>query len=348
MRRFISVVLSTLVAFGPQLALGDDPPADAPPPAPSAGPAEPPPPVDVSPERTAEEALATELFTAARELMAAGRHAEACPKLVESARLSKKVGTYGKLAECDEKMGRLVAARADFQQALNLARALGDERLPIVERELARVDAVVPRLLLSMSGPAPQGLAITVDGVDVGAGLLGTPIPLDPGRHEVVVTLPGKQPWREHVELAADGKTTPLLVPSLGEPARAAPAPEPPAPAGRSPLALGGIVAAGVGAVGLGVGAFFGGLAQAKTDESNRTGCDGNECTPHAAKIRNDARAAGDVSTALFVAGGAVLAGGLTLWLVGTEPRSAPASAAPPPRVGLRVSLDTVSIQGSF
>jgi hypothetical protein len=371
MRRLVSVVLVAFAGLAPRGALAEDPPAGAPPQTTAAPQAQADPGV-APPDRTTEEALATDLFTAARELMAEGRHAEACPKLVESARLSKKVGTYGKLAECDEKMGRLVAARADFQQALNLARAQGDERLPIVEKELARVDAIVPRLRLSLTGSPPAGLEISVDGVEVGTGLLGTPIPLDPGRHKVVATAPGRQPWTASVELSADGKTTSLPVPALSSAQPAVTAAPP--PAGRSPMAIGGIAATGVGVAAVGLGAFFGGLAQARTDESNRAGCAGDLCDADGAEIRNSARAAGDVSTALFITGGALLAGGLTLWLLGTDPRATTAPAArsggsmpvnttpagqggsgspgprgaPAARVGLHVSLTSISIQGSL
>jgi hypothetical protein len=342
MRSSLFALTLALALVSGRAALGDEPAPGAPPPPPV-------PAVDAA-APAQEEGLATELFNAARELMVAGQHAEACAKLVESARLSLKVGTLGKLAECDEKLGHLVAARAHFQQAQDLARAQGDARLEIVERELARVDALVPRLVLSAGASPPPGMAVSVDGVALGTSAVGTPIPLDPGRHTVLVTAPGKRQWTAVVELKADGKSTTFSVPELADAAAGAATskgPEGPAPApgGRSGLAVAGILATGVGAGALSVGAFFGGRAQAKVDESNRAGCLGTACSPDAARIRNEARAAGDVATALVIAGGAALAGGIALWIAAPGPRAA---AAAKPRVGMSLSINAVSIHGSW
>ena len=344
MRRSLSVVSMALAMAAARAAIAAEPDADPP-----AG--------EVAPEPSAqsqEEALATELFNAARDLMAAGRLSEACPKLAESARLAQKVGTLGKLAECEEKLGQLVRARARWQQAMNLARALGDERLPIVERELARVDGIVPKLLVSIAGKPPAGLSIQVDGVELGASGVGMPLPLDPGPHTVSVSAKGKQPWTASVALKADGATAPLTVPSLKD----AEAPRAPGPsddaadkqeggARRSPLAITGMVAAGTGVLAIGAGAVFGVRAQSKLAESNRQGCAGDRCTPEAAATRDEARAAGNAATALFIAGGALAAGGIALWLLAPEP-AAPRAPKIQALAGAGPGGASVSIQGRW
>lgn len=343
MRRSLSVVSMALAMTAARPAIAaeqdTDPPAAEPAPEPAA--------------QSQEEALATELFNAARDLMAAGRLAEACPKLVESARLAQKVGTLGKLAECEEKLGQLVRARARWQQAMNLARAQGDERLPIVERELARVDGIVPKLLVSVAGKPPTGLVIRVDGVELGASGVGMPLPLDPGPHTVSVSATGKQPWTASVALKADGATAPLTVPSLKD----AEAPRAPVAgddtdkqeggARRSPLAITGMVAAGTGVLALGAGTVFGVRAQSKLAESNEQGCVGDRCTPEAAATRDEARAAGNVATALFIAGGALAAGGIVLWLLAPEP-AAPRAPKIQALAGAGPSGASVSIQGRW
>jgi hypothetical protein len=337
MRRSLSVVSIALAVALPRAAIAQDTPVDAPP--------------DV-PAQSHEEALATELFNAARELIAAGRHEEACPKLVESARLAQKVGTLGKLAECEEKLGQLVRARARWQQALNLARAQSDERAPIVERELARIDGIVPKLLVIFAGAPPAGLMVRVDGVELGASGVGTALPLDPGRHSVAVTAPGKRPWTNAVELKADGKITPLLVPALKDAAapQEAPADRPKQEGGgaaRSPLVAAGLVTAGVGVLAIGAGALFGVRAQTKLDESNRTGCAGDRCSPEGAEIRSEARTAGDASTGLFIAGGALAVGGIVMWIVAPEPK---ATSAPKVQAlaGVGPSGGAVTIRGRW
>jgi hypothetical protein len=338
MRRSLSVVSIALAVAAPRAAIAAEPPPNAP----------------DAPEATAqsqEEALATELFTAARELISAGRYGEACPKLVESARLAQKVGTLGKLAECEEKLGQLVRARARWQQALNLARAQGDERAPIVERELARLDGIVPKLLVTFAGPPPAGLMVRVDGVDLGASGLGMALPLDPGRHSVAVTAPGKRTWSASIELTTDGKITLLSVPALKDAVEAQPAPldtpKQEGGSGRSPLVAAGLVTAGVGVLALGAGAFLGVRAQTKLEESNEVGCNRDQCTPEGAEIRNEGRVAGDAATALFIAGGALAASGLVMWLVAPEPK---AGSAPKVQAlaGVGPSGGALSIRGRW
>jgi hypothetical protein len=99
-------------------------------------------------------------------------------------------------------------------------------------------------------------------------------------------------------------------------------------PPPRSPEALGtvtpraapwrttGLVVAGAGIVGLGVGAAFGLTAQSKNDQSNHSGCNGNDCTAPAAAVRRDALSAASASTVAFVLGGVLTAGGVVMWLV--------------------------------
>jgi hypothetical protein len=301
-----------------------------------------------------DAAIATELFNAGRDAMWVGDFAAACPKLTESARLDPKVGTLAKLAECEEKLGHLATARGRWQQALNLARSTSDERAPLVETELARIDRIVPKLSLALSGAAPPGLTVRVDDVDLGPGSLGVPLPVDPGKHTVAASAPGKKAWSLVVETRSDGAVVPVAIPDLAPqetPATPTAAPaatsalpptalpaseEKPASSSSSPLRLIGLATAGAGLVAIGVGTAFGVVAKSKLDSSNQPGgCggpSGNDCPGSSYKTRNDARSAGNLSTAFFVVGGVLAAGGVTLWLVAPRrdaPRSARIHAAP-------------------
>src|SRR5207248_8067153 len=72
--------------------------------------------------------IASQLFDAGRDLMKRGDYASACPKLFESARLEPRVGTLARLAECEEKIGHLAAARGHWKDTVELARAQKDDR----------------------------------------------------------------------------------------------------------------------------------------------------------------------------------------------------------------------------
>lgn len=138
--------------------------------------------------------IAIELFTQGKQLMSAGDYAEARVKLRESARLDPKVGTLASLAVCEERLGHLADAHARWQQARTLATATNDARRPLTESELARVDRLVPKLLIEVHGAAPQGLLIKADDLDVGPGMLGTALPVNPGDHSITGFGTGQAP----------------------------------------------------------------------------------------------------------------------------------------------------------
>jgi hypothetical protein len=69
------------------------------------------------------------------------------------------------------------------------------------------------------------------------------------------------------------------------------------------------------------VGTVFGLRASSKSDEAARH-CDGAACDPPGVPLRDDARAAANVSTVAFAAGGVALAVGAIVFL--TAPRAPP------------------------
>jgi len=335
-----------------QGAPGDGPPRDAPAGANDAPVAEQPPETTPPTQESQQEALATELFNRGKELMGDGKHAAACPKFAESAKLDPRVGTLGQLAACEEHLLHLVSARAHWQQAANLARATGDQRLRLAEKELTRIDALVPKVRITVPRDSPSDMTIRLDKLQVGLSSIGVPIPLDPGAHSISVLVAGSPAWNKTFELRANGAVTPIEIPTLEEkedaavapPAPAAPAPPPPR-SSTSAMTTVGVVAGGVGIVGLAMGAYFGGVAQAKLDDSNDLGCtDDDSCPPVAAERRDEARTAGDLSTVFFLAGGTLLAGGITLWILdeGDESPSVGATVTTGP------SASGLALHGAF
>jgi hypothetical protein len=77
----------------------------------------------------------------------------------------------------------------------------------------------------------------------------------------------------------------------------------------------------------------------------SKSGCDGNACDAAGKQNRLDAQAAGNASTALFVAGGALVAGGIVMYVVGGDRMPSAALRAAPLVGGGTVG---VSLRGGF
>ncbi len=95
---------------------------------------------------------------------------------------------------------------------------------------------------------------------------------------------------------------------------------------------IAGAAVGGVGVAGVAVGAIFGALALSEDTQSFCSPTDTSTCTPAGASARSDAHTFAHVSTAGFVAGGVLLAGGVVL--LATAPRAKAATAVGMVRVG--------------
>ncbi len=282
------------------------------------------------------------LYQRGRALLKRGDVAAACQAFADSLRLEEAVGTMLNLADCREREGKLASAWSIFLNAASLASR--SNARPQADEARQRAAQLAPRLsYLTISvadGNRIEGLAITRDGEPVDESLWNQGVPIDGGRHVVVATAVGNQPVSIEIEVAAadDTATAELprlkriedfaVAPAVGPPA-AIPAPPldddapPPAPrAGRlTPLrwtAIGGAVV-GLGAVGAGVAL---GLRANDTAARSRALCPRDPCSDPAAIALSD-RAGRDATRAnvALVAGGVVVAGAVTLWLVGGPTR---------------------------
>ncbi|EYF05000.1 Hypothetical protein CAP_3590 [Chondromyces apiculatus DSM 436] len=85
--------------------------------------------------------------------------------------------------------------------------------------------------------------------------------------------------------------------------------------------------------------------------ESNDGHCDdANRCDPTGRQLREDASGAGDVSTVLFIVGGAVLAGGVVLFATAPSPTktSDEKSAQGGPRTQVSLGLGSIQARVTF
>lgn len=323
---------------------------------------------------TKDEALS--LFNEARALMVEGRFAEACPKLEKAEAIDPGMGTLFNLSHCYEQIGRIASAWAGFRDVAAAARAAGQLDREQVARD--RASALEPRLSkIRISVPdeaiAP-GLSVQRDGVAVSRLLWGTDVPVDPGKHLVTATAPGRETWSSSVEVTGPGKVVILRVPPLAVLGGSTPSPPrttepPPPPDGRSAVPgvlLGVLAASGIGG-GAALFALAGGKgsdAEALRAEIGTNGGKDNTCLakPPPAKCADLDSVTRDEATFKGIAVGSFAAGGLAaaglllyvLWpsssTVASKDGPPEARATRPVRLSLSAGPDggRVFVVGSF
>jgi hypothetical protein len=283
----------------------------------------------------ASQAAAQELFDAGRKLMDKGDYAAACPKLAASAKLDAGAGTLLNLAACYEKAGQTASAWVTYKDAAAAATSSGRKDWATKAGQKATaLEGKLSRLRIELAGPAPEGLRVSRDDATVNAAELGLGIPVDPGARRVSASAPGFEPFSATVEVPADGGVVTVNVPALkplpaapnpppAAPPAAAPKPAPAAPAAADPGATQRWVGVGVavlGGVGVGLGSFLGLSAKSTYDDALDSQCDAARvCSPEGAASVEDARGTATLSTVLFIAGGAALAGGVVLYFTAPD-----------------------------
>jgi hypothetical protein len=289
-------------------------------------------------QSASDQAAAEALFKQARDLMTAGRYADACPKLAESERLDPSAGTMLNLATCYEKNGQIASAWVTFKGAATAAqRANEPDRAKLARSKVTELEPKLATLTVVVgAGADTPDLVVKRDGEAVGRASWGTPIPVDPGAHSIEASAPGKKTWQSQAVVEGPAAKASIEVPPLATdtaipapvpPVPApAPAPPPPSPSPASPGSTQrvlGVVVAAVGLGGVAAGSVFGVLAGSHKSDA-WPHCSGTQCDATGISDLSDARRAATVSTIGFIAGGALLAGGVVLYLV--APRGSPAT----------------------
>jgi hypothetical protein len=155
-------------------------------------------------------------------------------------------------------------------------------------------------------------MEVRLDGEAIPDAMWGTPLPVDPGEHEVAVRAPARRPWARRTTVTVSGSRASVTVPALAEEG----ATTSPARGGLGTTQVLAIVAGGLGLAGLGIGTAFGLDAASKKSGYQQLQV-GGRCTDDACvNLSKGAVSAATLSTVGFVAGGALAATGLVLWLV--------------------------------
>lgn len=291
-----------------------------------------------------DAAAAEALFRAGRDLIAAGRYEEGCPKFQASFALDPSVGTLLNIAKCHEHDGKLLTAREEYARALVLT---GDIKDParqkalegITRQGISAVELRLPRIRVTIApSPPPPGIKVMRDGQEIPASTLADAVPLDPGRHEIIASAPGYRTETRAVALE-EGKTATVEI-------ALAPEPRPESKSARpsSGLRGAGVALTAAGAAGLALGAVTGILSLNKVS-AVKDSCQGTLCLSTDQAARDGVSAAttlGNVSTTAFIAGGVLAATGVVLMVL---PSSGEQKA---PALNAVIRPGFLEIQGRF
>lgn len=255
-------------------------------------------------------ARARTLFEDGKRLLENKQFEKACPMLAESSRLAAATGPLLALAMCHEGEGKTASAWSEYHEVVARTRLQGQtdwaERAgraaTLLEPRLARL-----RIVLDAGARSVPAFVVKRDGKALGPDALDVPVPVDPGVHVVEASALGREPWSTQV-LVADGATLSIAVP--------APTRVPDHRATRPLLRTVGIATGAAGLVALGFGTYFALRAVSKNADSEND-CTGDSCGPSGKQARLDAISSASVATAAFIAGGAMLVGGVTLFVIG-------------------------------
>jgi hypothetical protein len=191
----------------------------------------------------AQVQAARELFQDAVKDEDGGNWSEALSKLQRVSEVRLTAGVRYHVALCEEHLGQIATAFADYGAAENQARAEGaQDVLRLVGKQISALGPRVPRLTVHFVPDVPEA-ELRLDGVTVAHALVGVPMPVDPGVHHIEAVAPDRPVTNATVTLRE--RDSAVLDVNLASPV----APPPAAPTlGSSPTAdLGGAAKASPG-----------------------------------------------------------------------------------------------------
>jgi hypothetical protein len=332
-------------------------------------------------QRAGARVIATEGATAFKE----GRYKDAVELFGKAESLVHAPPHLLFLARSHAKLGQFVKAREAYLKILkeqlpaNAPVAFRDAQTAAAD-EVKSVEPHIGSLTIAISGAEnAKDLTLSLDGAPVSSVMVGVPLPIDPGTHQITATASGfkatpvsvtlKDAERQTANLALtpDTSAVPLAMPGTPPapapntaaapppmPPPGAPPPEQPSAGGPSPVLA--YVALGVGVVGLGAGTLFALQSKSKRSDADSaanqlpTTC-GSPCSAdnpaaqHVASLDDSARSAKTIAIVSYVVGGVGVATGVTLLVLGKKHKDeAPASATISPWLG----LGSAGVNGTF
>lgn len=206
------------------------------------------------------------LFRNGKELMKAGKFAEACESFEGSYRKDPAISTLLNAADCREKNGQYASAWGAFLEAERLTRGDSDPSQQAINTlasgRAAKLEDRVSFLTISVPDDVRvPGLVISRNGDPVDAAEWNRSLPADIGVHVIAAKAPGYREWNSTVTIGAEREQQTTTVPAF----TALPKPKgvttvdviDPSPfTAKRKLAI-GLAAVGVVGVGLGIGLYI-------------------------------------------------------------------------------------------
>jgi hypothetical protein len=314
------------------------------------------------------------LIRDAKKLMARRQYAAACPKLQEAQRVAPSPRTLLEVALCHEKEGKTATAFAEFGTVVQQAEWEGlKDAGKTAKAHIVQLDPRLSRITVKVPPTSEtDGLAVTMDGFPLARTAWGLPQPVDPGRHEIAASGPGREPWSTTIRITGDGQQQTVQVPPPTSRSQSAPLPETAAQKearaedpnyGEKPVVADeevhtkkkgpkpvlGYVTAGAGLVAIGVGSYFGFRAFQLRRDSDTYCVRG--CSQKGVDLNDDAKSAAWVSNVSIGLGlvGVGIGGYLLLKPVSAEEKPADSELASVRVIPeLTTSSAGVTVGGSF
>ena len=185
---------------------------------------------------TSQKAIAEALFQQGLDLFDKGKTHEACGRFEESQHIDPKLSTLMNLATCHERDGRTASAWEEFTEAAALAdKAKLPDRAKTARDEIKSLGAKLSTMKLSRATETP-GTTLSLDKKSIDAGMIGVPLPLDPGTHHIDVAAAGYVTWSHDFDVPQGPTEVALDIPALPkDPSAGPPTPTNPTPPPTTP-----------------------------------------------------------------------------------------------------------------
>lgn len=299
----------------------------------------------------AEIAAARELFDEGIALETKGRWAQALDRFRKVAAVKTTPQVRFHVALCLENTGKLVDALVEFQRAQ--VDAEKDPAAGMVAshaaKHVAELKERIPRVIVIVPSDI-AGVTLTIDGASVTTSLIGTAIPLDPGKHSITVTAPQRAAFEQQIELVERGKpvTVQAVLPPADAPAKVVPVtpkePEQPPHRGFGPWPW---LVGGAGVAALAGGTVLYVLRQRTIDElSAACAPDRTQCPEDQRDVADRGRTYTTWGNVLFGVGAVGIVSSAVLFAL--APSDAPGSARTSLHVATGPGLFGIGLGGTF